>query len=700
MVTRPSLDAFLHPATVAVIGASRDPSKIGGSILANLRSPGFPGRVIPVNPAAAVIQGLPAVPSLLAAGAPVDLAVIAVPAALVGDALRQCADSGVTGAVVISAGFRETGAAGEAREAALREWIAAHPIRVLGPNCLGWIRPSLRLNCTFAAGMPEPGAIAFISHSGALGAAILDWSRDRRIGFSLVASLGNQADISEADVLEAARDDPETRVVALYAEGVADGPRFLDALGSTSARKPVVVLKTGRSAAAARAVSSHTGALAGTDRAFDAAVKQAGAVRVETVEELFDLARALASQPLPRGRRLAIVTNGGGLGIVAADAADRAGLGVAPLAAETRARLSGGLPPTVSPANPLDLIGDADAERYRKALGAFGAGDADAVLILLTAQASTDSVGVARAVLGATRRWRMPVVAAFVGGPRVTAGARALDDAGIPCYAFPEPAVRTLAGMARVSERRALRARTPDATRALAWDPSAGARLRAAGSAAVGMRELAPVLAGRGIPCALARPARTAAEAAAAAEELGWPVAVKIVSPDISHKSDVGGVRLGLASRPQVESATAEMLAAVRSARPDARIDGVLVQRMAPPGVELLVGMVRDPQFGPLVVVGFGGVYVEILHDTAARLCPVTADDAIEMLSELRMAPLLRGVRGKPPVRLDALADAIGRFAQLAADVDELVEIEINPLIAGPDGVMAVDARARLTAAP
>ncbi|MBI2466621.1 MAG: CoA-binding protein, partial [Candidatus Rokubacteria bacterium] len=351
--TRPSLAAFLDPGSVAVIGASRDPSKVGGSVLANLRSAGFAGRVIPVNARADRVQGLPAVPSLLAVDDPVDLAVVAVPAPAVLPVLKECAAKGVGGAIVISAGFREIGGEGEAREAELRAWLREHPLRVLGPNCLGWIRPSRRLNLTFAPGMPHAGGIAFVSHSGALAVAILDWAQERRLGFSLFASLGNQADLTEADVLAAVTEDPETRVVVAYVEGVADGRRFFETLRAAVPVKPVVVLKAGRSPEGARAVSSHTGALAGSDRAFDTAVRQAGAVRARSVEELFDLAHGLASQPLPRGRRLAIVTNGGGLGIVATDAAREAGLAVAPPDDAVRGRLRAVLPRTASMRNPV-----------------------------------------------------------------------------------------------------------------------------------------------------------------------------------------------------------------------------------------------------------------------------------------------------------------------------------------------------------
>lgn len=695
-MTQASLASFLDPQSIAVIGASRDPSKVGGSVLANLRSAGFAGRIVPVNARATTVQGLQAAPSLQAVDGPVDLAVITVPAAAVLPVLKECVAKGVGGAVVISAGFRESGDDGRKREAELREWLRDQPIRVLGPNCLGWIRPSRRVNVTFAPGMPEAGGIAFVSHSGALAVAILDWARERRMGFSLFASLGNQADLTEADMLEAVTADAETRVIAAYIEGVADGRRFFEALCAAAAVKPVVLLKAGRSAEGARAVSSHTGALAGSEQAFDAAVKQAGALRAGTVEELFDLARGLVSQPLPRGRRLLVVTNGGGLGIVATDAAREAGLAVDPLDAAVRERLAAVLPPTASLANPVDLVGDADAARYSNALHAIGGAGADAALVVLTAQAATDALGVARAVIGATRGWSIPVAGAFVGGARVAPGVRAFEEAGIPCYPFPEPAVRTLAGMARLAERRGRRAEPVRFPVHVEESKAAVARLRASGRSTLGMTELEPVLESYGIPCAAARPAATPTEAAIVAERLGFPVALKLRSPDITHKTEVGGVRLGLGSAGEVAEAATAMLESVRAARPEARLEGVLVQRMVPPGKELLLGMIRDPQFGPLVVVGFGGIYVEVLKDTAARLCPLAAREAQEMLGELRMAPLLKGVRGEPPVDLGALTETICRFAQLAADAADLAELEVNPLVAGSGGVMAVDARARL----
>jgi acetyl coenzyme A synthetase (ADP forming)-like protein len=692
-VTASPLSPFFAPRSVAVIGASRDPSKIGGSVLANLRSAGFEGRLIAVNPHAAMVQGLEAVPSLLAVDGPVDLAVITVPAAAVLPALKECVSKGVRGAVVITAGFRESNAEGREREVELRRWLSEQPIRVLGPNCLGWIRPSQRLNLTFAPGMPEPGGIAFISHSGALAVAILDWARERRMGFSLFASLGNQADLNESDLLEAAAADPETRVIAAYMEGVADGRRFFDTLSAAAMVKPVVVLKAGRSAEGARAVSSHTGALAGSDRAFDAAVRQAGAVRASSVEDLFDLARGLASQPLPRGRRLLVLTNGGGLGVIATDAAREAGLDVSPLDEAARGRLAAVLPPTASLGNPVDLVGDADAARYSHALHALGGESADAALVVLTAQAATDSTAVARSVIGATRGWTIPIAAAFVGGARVAPGARALEEAGIPCYPFPEPAVRTIAGMMLLNQRRTGRIDRGPRAKAPAVAGVFGQRLRAGIAGALGMLDLQPLLEAYGIACAAGRRAASPEEAAAIAERMGFPVALKVISPGISHKTEVGGVRLNLRSAADVAVAASEMLRRVSAARPQAVIEGILVQPMVASGTELLLGMVRDPQFGPLVMVGFGGIYVEVLKDTAARLAPVSAAEAVNMLDELRMAPVLRGVRGEAPVNREALVQAICNFSRLAVDVPELAELELNPLVAGPAAVVAVDAR-------
>ncbi|HSE93926.1 MAG TPA: acetate--CoA ligase family protein [Methylomirabilota bacterium] len=696
----PPLAPFFEPATVAVVGASRDPAKVGGSVLANLTAAGFSGRVVPVNPRADRVQGLPTVASVRAIDGDVDLAVVVVPAADVLGVLKDCVAKGVRGAVVISAGFRESDDEGRTRETELRTWLRDQPLRVIGPNCLGWIRPTRGLNLTFAPGMPAPGRVAFVSHSGALAVAMLDWSRNHHLGFSLFASLGNQADVTETDVLRAVAADPETGVVIAYLEGVADGRAFVGALSQVAALKPVVVLKTGRSREGARAVSSHTGALAGSDTAFDAALRQAGVVRARSIEELFDLARALETQPLPSGRRLLVVSNGGGLGIVATDAAAAAGLAVTSLPEDARARLRAVLPRTASVVNPVDIVGDADAARFGNALRAATAAGVDAALVLLTAQAATDAGEVARAIVSATRGWTIPVAGAFVGGPRVAPGAATLEQAGIPCYPFPERAVAALAGMAAVVERRAVRQAPAPPGVPLEAAVRHVAALRRAEARRLGILELAPLLAAYGIPHAAPRAVATPEAAAAAAAEMGTPVALKLVSPDIVHKTEIGGVRLGLDSPAAVADAMRAMLARVAAARPAARLRGALLQPMVAPGRELLLGALRDPQFGPMVVVGAGGIWVEVFADTAARLAPVDREEAIVMLGELRMAPLLLGTRGERSVDFGALADLVSRFSRLAVDLGDFVELEVNPLVAGPGGAVAVDARATLDAAP
>jgi acetyltransferase len=693
-VSRPGLAPFFEARAVAVIGASANVSKVGGSVLANLRAGGFPGRLVAINTARPIVQGLPAVPSILDVTEPIDLAVIAVPAPAVLDTLKQCVTKGVPAAVVISAGFREAGEEGRAREAELRAWLRQAPLRLIGPNCLGWIRPGRRLNLTFAPGMPAAGTLGFFSHSGALGTAILDWSREHRLGFSLLASLGNQADVDETDLLGALADDADTRVILGYLEGVADGRAFFAALSAAAARKPCVLMKAGRSLEGARAVSSHTGALAGSDRAFDAAVRQAGALRVTTLEEMFDVARALVAGRTPPGRRVILLTNGGGLGILATDAAHDAALAVTPLPEPTRARLSAVLPPHAATANPVDLIGDATPSRYGDALHAL-AGESASLVVMLAPQAATDAAGVARAVLGATRDWPAPVLGVFAGGARVHPGITVLEDAGVPCYPFPERAVRALAHTVALAEHRRRPAAAPARSVDRARLSAAVAGARAAGT--LGILEGAPLLEAYGIDVVPVRLARTPAEAAEVARALGTPVAIKIVSPDITHKTDVGGVALDLAAAG-VEAASGSMLARVGRARPGARLDGILVQAMAGGSVaELLLGMVRDPQFGPLVMVGFGGIFVELLGDIATRLAPVDPAEARAMLGELRMAPALGGFRGRPAADLDALAETVSRFSRLVSDVPGLLELEINPLLATPLGARALDVRGRIS---
>ena len=619
---------------------------------------------------------------------------IAVPAVDVLPALVQCVAKGVGGAVVISAGFREVGGEGARREAQLREWLRGQPIRVLGPNCLGWIRPARRLNVTFAPGMPEPGGIAFLSHSGALAVAILDWARDRRVGFSLFASLGNQADVNESDLLDAVAADAETRVIAGYIEGVADGRRFLDALRRAAAVKPVVLLKAGRSAEGARAVSSHTGALAGSDRAFDAAVRQAGALRVDTVAELFDVARGLASQPLPRGRRLVVVTNGGGLGIVATDAARAAGFTMEPPAEPLRRRLAEGLPATAGLGNPVDLVGDADARRYGHALHTSGSDGADAMLVLLTPQAATDAASVARTIAGATLGWSIPVVAAFVGGARVAPGVRTLEEAGIPCYAFPEPAVKTLAGMVRLGERR----RAVPAPFVPSVDPAAARAWLAASGRSGG----APARHARAAAAArrVRHPRRRRPPGHGGRRRDGRRGASRIPGSAedrlARHHPQDRGRRRGPRSRRRARGprrgvgdagARGGGAAAGDDPRAPRRADGSERQGAA-------AGRRARRAVGP----GPDGRARRDLRRGHGRY---RGGPGPGLSRRGGRAPRRAADRAPPrprPVDRPALAGIISRFSQLLVDLPELAEIEINPLMTSPDGAIAMDARARLGA--
>jgi acetyltransferase len=503
--------------------------------------------------------------------------------------------------------------------------------------------------------------------------------------------LGNQADVDETAVIRALADDTETRVILGHLEGVADGRAFFEALAGAAARKPCVLMKAGRSAEGARAVVSHTGALAGSDQAFDAAVRQAGALRVARLEELFDVARALEAGRTPPGRRVVLVTNGGGLGTLATDAAREAGLEIAALPESTRASLRAALPAHAASSNPMDLIGDATPSRYGAALHALAAEPASLV-VMLAPQAATDAAGIARAVLGAVRARATPVLAVLAGGARVRPGVAALEEGGVPCYPFPERAVRALAHTIVLAERRRPGPPPP------APDPGrlAGAVSAARAAGRLGLLELAPLLAAYDIDIVPARLARSPAEAGEIAGALGRPVAIKVASPDITHKTDVGGVVLDVPSPDAAAEATARMLDHVARLRPAARLDGVIVQAMArADSAELIVGLVRDAQFGPLVVVGFGGIYVEVLNDIATRLAPVDDAGARAMLAKLRLAPALHGARGRPAADVGALAGLVSRFSRIAVDVPDLAELEINPLLVGATGRPALDARGR-----
>lgn len=692
------LEPFFRPSSVAVIGASRDPEKLGYAVLANLLHGGFSGALYPVNPKADEILGLKAYPTVLDIPGPVDLAVIVIPYSVVPAALEQCGQKGVPAAVIISAGFREAGREGLERELELVQIARRYGIRLIGPNCLGVIDTGTPLNATFAAGMPPAGPIAFMSQSGALGTAVLDMALAGRIGFSRFVSLGNKADVHEVDLLEAWEDDPGSRVILAYIEGLPDGQKFMEVARRVTRKKPVVAVKSGVTRSGARAVSSHTGSLAGSEAAYHAAFRQAGVIRAESMEHLFDLALAFAYQPLPQGDRIAIVTNAGGPGILATDALEHAGLQLARLRPETVQALMADLPSAASAANPVDVLGDALADRYEHALRLVLADPGvDGVIVIVTPQAMTQIEETAHRVGRVARETDKPVLGCFMGESRIAAGIAVLQQYGIPNYPFPERAAAALAAMVRYRQERERPSYPPTPFDA---DTAAVRKVldeaRAQGRVSIGDAEARAILEAYGFPLPPSHLAATPEEAIAAAEEMGYPVVLKVASPDILHKTDVGGVRLNLRSPADVRDAFDLIVYRASRYVPGARIWGCLVQKMVPPGREVLIGMSRDPQFGPLVAFGLGGIYVEALKDVVFRVAPFGPGEAAEMIREIRSYPLLEGVRGEPPADHAALVDALCRVSQLVTDFPEIAELDINPLVVYEEGRGAVALDMRL----
>jgi acetyl coenzyme A synthetase (ADP forming)-like protein len=701
------LTPFFNPSGVAVIGASADPRKLSHGVLRNGLSYGFSGAVYPVNPRAQEILGLPCYPDIEAVPDPVELAVLMTPAATCPSVLEACGRRGLKAAIVISGGFREVGAEGLALEQDLLRIAARHGIRLIGPNCVGTLDAHTGLNTTFIRTMPKPGPIAFVSQSGAICGGILEWTAGKGIGFSRFATLGNAADVTETDLLLDLAEDPNTRVIVAYIEAIRDGRRFIDVARQITPHKPILVVKAGRTQAGTRAVSSHTGSLAGAMAAYDAAFQQAGVIRVDTVEDLFDHALALAYGPLPAGPRVAVVTNAGGPASLAADVIEQVGLAMPPTSEATQAALASFTHPEAQLANPIDMLGGAEPAQYQQAVAALLASDAfDAVLPILVPQALVDPVAVAEAIARAAATASKPVVACFMGDEVVRQPMAVLHQHQIASYIFPEQAARALGALWHYAEVRARRvdeelSQTEDEPHAsrLALHPLLAAAT-AHGQSQLGEAEARPILAAYNIAQPRAELARSADEAGRLAAEIGFPVALKIVSPDIFHKSEVGGVVLRLGDAAAVQDAFTAMLARARQRQPGARIEGVLVAQMAPPGHELIVGMRRDPQFGPLLMVGLGGVFVELFRDVAFRVAPFSRAETLAMIGETRAGKLLAGLRGQPPADIAAVAEVIERVAQLALDQPRIAEIDVNPLLVYPagQGALAVDVRMVLAA--
>lgn len=691
------LESFFRPQAVAVIGASANPEKIGGAVLKNLTAGGYPGKVYPVNPHRREIAGLPCFPNVDALPERVDLAVCVVPAPAVGEVAKQCGEREIKSLVVVSAGFKEVGKEGLAREKELVQVCRRYGIRLLGPNCVGIFDSSTPLNASFAVSSPLRGKIAFISQSGAMLLAILDWSLSSSFGFSKMVSLGNKADLNEANFIAEIAEDPETAVILCYLEDVARGEGFLEVAREAARKKPVIIFKAGTSGAGIRAASSHTGALAGNDLAYTVAFRQTGIIRAYSVPELFDLALAFAHQPLPRGKRVAIVTNAGGPGIIATDEVERQGLEIAAFTRETVAALRANLPREASVYNPVDILGDAPAARYAHTLAQVLADPhVENVLVLLCPTAVTSPKEVAEIIVNLKSSLPdKPLLAAYLGGKTLAEGAALLNARGIPCFTFPEPAVRALKGLVSYAQVKkapgqeglpSLREARPEIVKAVFYDVLRDRRTVLLGS------EGAQVGEAYGLSVCPVYLAREPGEAGARAEEIGYPVVLKIASPRILHKTDVGGVRLPLENRERVEAGFVEILENVRRHLPDAPVYGVEVQKMLPPGMELIVGMTRDLQFGPLIAFGLGGIYVNLLQDVAFRLARfLSLSEIEEMIQETKAYGVLKGYRGGKPADLAALTDFIARVARLVLDFPEITELDINPLFAYPQGVVALD---------
>jgi acetyl coenzyme A synthetase (ADP forming)-like protein len=692
------LEAFLRPRSVAVIGASKSPGKVGHAVMANMVKDGFEGELIPVNPRQKEILGRRCYADLGEYGDKVELAVIAVPTPGVIEAVESAARAGARAAVVITAGFKEVGPEGAELERELVTRARRLGIRLVGPNCLGVLNTHSRLNASFAHHMPPSGGISIISQSGALCTAIIDLAIGAHIGLSALISVGNKADLSETDFLKALAEDDDTRVIVGYLEDITQGDEFIKAAEAVAAVKPVVLLKVGTTQAGKKAASSHTGSLAGADIAYGAAFRRAGVVRAESYEQLFDIALGLSMQPLPTGRRVAIITNAGGPGIIAADAVENAGLEVARLTEATTAALSEKLPAAASVLNPVDVLGDADAERYVMAAEATARDpNVDAIMAILVPVAITPPEETARA-LTSRLRTEKPVLTVFMGAHDVLAAQREALAAGLPNYSSPERAAAALRAMCEYGEwrHRPPRVVTRFPVNRRRVERIIRRHLRM-GRRQVGEAAAKDILRAYDFSVPAGSLATSADHAIEIADRIGFPVAMKIASPDVVHKSDMGGVKLNLASPSQVRDAYDLMMLRIGQRLPDAQIEGAYIEKMCHRGREVIIGMSRDPQFGPMLMFGLGGIFVEVMKDVTFHLAPITAKEAMQMLKSTRSYTLLKGARGQMQVDLDGIASGLQRISQLATDFPEIQELDINPFIVREVGTEPMVADARIS---
>lgn len=692
-----SLTPFFDAKGVAILGASTNPKKLSYGILENLVSYGYKGEVYPVNPNATEILGRKAYASIADVPDPVELAVVVLPVTVIMETMREIGERGIKAVVIITGGFRELGEEGAKVELAVKELARSYGMRVVGPNCVGTIDVRTGLDSTFIKGLPQAGPIAFISQSGAICGGVIDLIINSRIGFSHFASLGNEMDVTETDMLEYFAEDENVNVIAMYVEGIQDGPRFMEVARRVSQKKPIVFLKAGKNDAGAKAVSSHTGSLAGSYAAYQAALAQAGVVEVETISQLFNVAWALGTQPLPAGKRVAITTNAGGAAALAADSLAFNGFELAKISPEIQQKLRTKLNPSAQVSNPVDMLGSVSPEDYIWSLGNLDADEGvDVLLPILVPQSLVDTLGVAKAWVEIGKQTNKTLLTCLMGERSTLESEQWLNMAGVPVFAYPDEAGRVLKGMQQYKQVLTKPPFNPIEARNIDHNKMAAALALANGARAVGEYETRIMLEAYGIRNVPGDLAMDVDEALMIADKSGYPVVMKIVSEDILHKSDSGGIALDILNPEQLRVEYDAMLARIAQIEPSARIRGVMVEQMAPKGLEVIVGMRRDPTFGPLMMFGLGGTMVELLKDISFKVAPLTSEDIDEMIENTLAGKLLKGYRSSAKADIKAVKETIARLSQLSLDNPAISEIEINPLIVYPEGqgAISLDSRA------
>ncbi|WP_455645627.1 acetate--CoA ligase alpha subunit [Methanosphaera sp.] len=696
------LTGLFNPKSIAVIGASSQEGKIGYIVTENLKECGFKGDIYSINTKAdGELLGLPAYKSVTDVPGDIDLAVMSIPARFMNATLEECGEKGIKNIIAITAGFKEIGGEGAKLEEEMAEIAKKYDMNIQGPNCLGSLDTHTPMNASFSQMMPKQGNIAFVSQSGAMTVAIIDWSISEGIGFSKVVSLGNKVDVSEIDVIEELADDPKTDVILGYLEGISDGERFLEVMRRVTKKKPVVLIKSGSSQAGAQAVSSHTGALAGNDSAFDAAFENCGVMRAHSMQDLFDFGLAFSKSELPRGKKIAVVTNAGGGGVLTADKIEDVGLELAQLSEETMDKLKEVIPEEGSVRNPIDVLGDASPDRYENTLDiVLAEDDIDSVIIMACPTASYQPKEVGEAIVKAKEKSDKPLFVVNMGGPSFEEENKVLRDNGISTFIFPETAVTALQALERYStikeedqESCVEKITDVDKEKALAVLEDAKAKGR---DALLGS-EAYQVADAYGISAAPIVLATNKEEAGEAAEKMGFPVVLKIASDKILHKTDIGGVVVNIATKEEAESTFEKIMASAKEAHPDVVPDGVEVQKMMPNGHEILIGMLRDPQFGPIIGFGMGGIYVNLINDVCFKLGSGISDEVIDdQIDSTKISKLLKGYRGDNPSDIEAVKDTLKRVTKLTLDFPEIKELDINPVFVYEEGCSALDIKIKL----